>query len=384
MSEVTVRTPQKRDSNLELFRIITMLFIVAHHYVVNSGLMAQDGPIYGAVLSLPSQFLLMFGAFGKTGINCFVLITGYFMCKSRITASKFFKLLFEIMFYKIVIGLIFMFSGYQDFSLKVLAKMLMPFMSVKQNFPDSFLLFFLFIPFLNVLVKHLSHKQHVLLLLLCAVTYIFFGTVPFFQVDMNYVSWFMVLFLMGSYIRLYPKKVYERTGLWGLLMALSLLMSLLSVLACSWLGTRLNRNMAYTFVQDANTLLAVTNGVTSFLFFKNLKIKHSKWINALGASTFGVLLIHSNSDTMRQWLWKDVLDNVGMYSSPWMPVHAIVSILVIFLVCSGVDYLRIHFLEKPFMKWWDKVWDKCSYIFRKLENKVANNPVDEQHISVTN
>ena len=65
MSEVTVRTPQKRDSNLELFRIITMLFIVAHHYVVNSGLMAQAGPIYGAVLSLPSQFLLMFGALAK-------------------------------------------------------------------------------------------------------------------------------------------------------------------------------------------------------------------------------------------------------------------------------------------------------------------------------
>ena len=30
---------KQRDSNLELFRIITMLLIVAHHYVVNSGLM---------------------------------------------------------------------------------------------------------------------------------------------------------------------------------------------------------------------------------------------------------------------------------------------------------------------------------------------------------
>ena len=28
-----------RDSNLELFRIVTMLLIVAHHYVVNSGLL---------------------------------------------------------------------------------------------------------------------------------------------------------------------------------------------------------------------------------------------------------------------------------------------------------------------------------------------------------
>lgn len=31
-------TKPKRSSNIELFRIITMLIIVAHHYVVNSGL----------------------------------------------------------------------------------------------------------------------------------------------------------------------------------------------------------------------------------------------------------------------------------------------------------------------------------------------------------
>ena len=31
-------SPKVRDSSIELFRIITMFVIVAHHYVVNSGL----------------------------------------------------------------------------------------------------------------------------------------------------------------------------------------------------------------------------------------------------------------------------------------------------------------------------------------------------------
>ena len=74
-----------RTSNLELFRIITMLMIVAHHYVVNSGLTQL---IYADLSSGKSMFLLLFGAWGKTGINCFVLITGYFMCKSKITFKK--------------------------------------------------------------------------------------------------------------------------------------------------------------------------------------------------------------------------------------------------------------------------------------------------------
>lgn len=64
-----------------------MLLIVAHHYVVNSGLM---GMIADEPLSGRSIFFYLFGAGGKTGINCFLLITGYFMCASQITASKFF------------------------------------------------------------------------------------------------------------------------------------------------------------------------------------------------------------------------------------------------------------------------------------------------------
>ena len=59
-----------RQSNIELYRILVMLLIVAHHYVVNSGLLAVDGPIYSNPMSEKSLFLLLFGAFGKTGINC--------------------------------------------------------------------------------------------------------------------------------------------------------------------------------------------------------------------------------------------------------------------------------------------------------------------------
>lgn len=82
-----------RDSNLEFYRIITMLLIVAHHYVVNSGVMDL---MYKNPFSANAIFLFIFGMWGKIGINCFVLITGYFMCKRTITVRKFLKLLLEI------------------------------------------------------------------------------------------------------------------------------------------------------------------------------------------------------------------------------------------------------------------------------------------------
>lgn len=64
-----------RNTNIELYRIVVMFLIVAHHYLVNSGLIQviENEPLTGK-----SAFFYVFGMWGKTGINCFVLITGYF------------------------------------------------------------------------------------------------------------------------------------------------------------------------------------------------------------------------------------------------------------------------------------------------------------------
>lgn len=374
-----IQAPKVRSSNLEFYRIISMILIIAHHYVVNSGLTSANGPVYSDPLSWRSIFLLLFGAWGKTGINCFVLITGYFMCKSQITVKKFVKLLGEIMFYRIVISAIFWITGYAEFSIVECIKTLIPITSIDTGFTSTYLVFFLCIPFLNVLVNAMTEKQHIKLLLICSFTYIFLGTVPKFSVTMNYVSWFIVLYFISSYIRLYPKRIFSNTKVWGWLTLTTLFVSAISVVACVWLGTKLNRNMAFEFVTDSNTFLAVALGLFSFMFFKNIKMKNNKFVNAVASTMFGVLLIHANSATMRAWLWGDLLDNVGIYDSNWMPLHAIGSVVAIFIVCSAIDFLRIKFVEIPFFKLWDKKWDKVAKKYYDFENKICKKlDIEEQ------
>ena len=108
------------------------------------------------------------------------------------------------------------------------------------------------------------------------------------------------------------------------------------------------------FVADSNKILAVVTAVCAFMFFKSLNIRYNKIINTIAASAFGVLLIHANSDTMRQWLWVDVFDNVGQYDSPILAVHALCAVVVIYIICTAIDIGRIRFLEKPFFKQYDK------------------------------
>lgn len=71
----------------------------------------------------------------------------------------------------------------------------------------------------------------------------------------------------------------------------------------------------FHFVSNANKLLALAFSISLFLLLKNINIGNNKIINAVSSTTFDVLLIHVNSDAMRQFIWKDVFNVSGMYNN---------------------------------------------------------------------
>ena len=156
VSKDNVKT--SRDSNFELFRIILMLAIVAHHYVVNSGLTSlyDFNNITGNMI-----FLQLFGFAGKIGINCFVFITGYFMVKSKFKFQKLLKLYLEIKFYKLVIYAMFLIVGYETFSFSGFLKTVFSVAyGVELSFTGTFVFFYVLIPFINAMLLHLNKKLH--------------------------------------------------------------------------------------------------------------------------------------------------------------------------------------------------------------------------------
>ena len=283
-----------------------------HHYVVNSGLMPY---LYQDPFSSKSLYYYLIGMWGKTGINCFVLITGYFMCTKKITLEKLLKLLSEIYFYKIIIYIFFLLIGKEQFNGHRLVTLAMPVWGINSNFVGCYLLFFLLIPFLTILVQNLNRSQHLWLMLGCLTVYSLLGSIPSFEILFNYVTWFCILFIVASYFRLHPFKALDNPSLWGWMSIISILLAVASVVGILWI--KKNGHMAYWFVSDSNKFLAVLVSITTFLWFRSIKIKRNKVINAIAASTFGVLLIHANSDAMREWIWKDVFDVTGHYSLSW-------------------------------------------------------------------
>lgn len=360
---------EKRKSNLELFRIISMIIIIAHHYVVNSGLL---NCIQGS--SLNDISILIFGWGGKTGINCFMMITGYFMCTSNVSLDnrqyliifmrKFLKLLLEVEFYNICIFVFFVMFGNQQFSMIELMKTIMPFYYINDGFTSCFLLFYLLIPFLGKLVQNLTEKEHRYLVFLLLLIYTVIPSLKM-TVTFNYITWFSVIFIVASYLRLhesdsyiFSSEVIRKTRLWGILTLVMIFLSWASIAIIQIFGLKFQsiksglESYRYFFVSDSNKILAFATALCAFLFFKNVKLKYNKFINSVAASTFGVLTIHANSDAMRQWLWKDIFNNVGHYNDTFP--YAFCAVLVVFCSCTVIDMFRIKFIEKPLFKVIDK------------------------------
>jgi len=292
------------------------------------------------------------------------------MCVSKITIRKFIKLMLQIYLYKLLLYPIFLMGGYESLSFQRIAILLMPVWGFGGNFVDCFIVFWLSIPFLTILVQNLNKRQHQLLLVLSLGCYTLLGTIPTFQIHFNYITWFCVIFFIASYIRLYPHRIFDNRRLFGWLTVLSILLALLSttIMHIKY-GSHSTIAASHYFVCDCNKLFAVMIAVFSFLWFKNLRIKYNVVINTLGAGTFGVLLIHANSDAMRTWLWQDTIDALGHYALPFFQqvLFSIVVIGGVFIICNLIDQIRIHTLEKWFFQWYDnKVSAKAEALIQKV------------------
>ena len=351
-----------RQSNLELFRIILMLFIIAGHYVINSNIMAS---LQNDTVNANTIFLGGVSAFGKICINCFVLITGYFMCKSNITLKKFLKFVLEVMFYYTIIYILFCIFGVADFSAKEFFTRIIPIKSIGSDFTSAYIILFLCIPFINILVNNMKKYQHLSLLAILLFTYTILGNLPWVQVSFNYVSWFFVIYLIGSYIRIYPGKHSNNTRLWAYISFILFVTAILSVILSLIIRQSRNNFSIYYFTRDSNKILAVLCSISFFMLFKNLKIKYNHFINYIAASTFGVLLIHASGYIMTDWLWNKTLKTSLMYGNSLLPLHLLLSVLVVYATCVIIDKLRIKFIEEPLFK-------KISPFIEKTEIRIKN------------
>lgn len=299
-------------------------------------------------------FLKLIGAWGKTAINPFVMMSGFFMCTSELTKKRFLKIFLEWIFYSWIVYSIFLLTGYESAAPRRLLNLIFPFFNgVDVGFTSSFMWFYLGIPIYNLIIKGLDKKGlytlTAALLAMFVIPITFFGNYDVF----HHVFWYMTLYFVGACIRLYPMKWMSRQKVVNPLM-----LGTAALVAMAILGRMINpcfvtKAMSVVCsVHESSTLLAFVLGTSLFLFFKNLNLGYHKCINTIASCMFGVLCIHAASNAMRTWLWRHICRVPEMACVPlWLlAAHALGCVLIIMVVCSLIDFARQKWVEAPMFK----------------------------------
>lgn len=349
-----------RNTNIEILRILSMLLIVMHHYSVHGGFVLDQN-----IISFNNFLVQFLHAGGKLGVDIFVLITGFFLIESSFKAKKLFKLLLVVFTYSISIYLIFTAFGLIDFNIKKAIKSFFPIIFGQYWFATSYMLLYIFSPYINSLIKAIDKKKHFNLVIILLLFWSVFPTITS-SINLNFssIGWFCTLYIIASYIRLYPNNYFDNCKINFLTALITYSFILLSIVLFDVLGVKIDsfssKALHFTGMNQIPILICA---VSLFLGFKNCKIPNNKIINIISSSMFGVYLIHDNY-LVRPFLWLDLFNNQSFYHSPYLLLHAIVTIFSVFFVCILLDQIRYNIIEKPLFALAETTIDSIIY---KLE-----------------
>lgn len=333
-----------RNSNLEILRIIAMIFIVAFHLSRHG----FDGIDF--ILSNPNSYFLYFlGIFGRIGVDIFVLISAYFMIKSKFTFRKFLVLGGEVYFYSIIFFIMFLLFltpvtpiGFTD-----IFKSLLP-ISHAYWFITDYIALMIISPFLNKLLNNLSKHDYLILLLLVFIIWSIFPTLTGDNFTYSEMLFFIVLYIMGSFIRLHVNidKINMKKLVLIFLVSIFLTYILFSVFASiDPLNQLPTFNKETSIFKKVYSLPVVTASISLLLIFLKRKEFSNKYINYISGSVLGVYLIHSNF-LVSPWLWTKFIHIQTYFNSSKLVIISICSIFLVYIVSTAIDILRRITVEK--------------------------------------
>lgn len=196
----------ERNSNIECLRIVSIFMVLVLHYLNGSigGALDQVDPT-----SLMHIVCVGVESFSIAAVNIFVIISGYFLIDSKkIKTSKIVSLYGVMVLYTLISFTIAFFAGETEISLRTFCDIFFPFIRGKKWFVQTYLILYIFSPFLNKMLNMLGKKEFQMLIIM---QLFFFSLWPSFfpnppSNDYGYgIVHFITLYSLAGYIKRFLK-----------------------------------------------------------------------------------------------------------------------------------------------------------------------------------
>ncbi len=386
----------ERESNFELLRLIAILFIILFHFA-GEVYFSDEFPGF----SVNYAFLRAVRFTGWFGNYMFMMISSWFLMEATFSFKRFFRIWLEVLFYALLITslfYIFKFPLYKAVplphgadasslpgitlgegvnTLKLLPismkksevfKSFLPIFFYRAWYPVIYMIFLFFVPFLSILIKNMTERQHrILAIILTAFPFVVLSLPKCQLPDVSHLYRFITIHFIATYIRKYNPKIFQdrkrnsiigfsllasffiwNAGLAFLADKISFVQKHLSQLSDVWTGK--------------NHLPILAGVIFVFCAFRDFNIPTNKFINKCASCTLSAFLLPSHPAVGSSIL---LLILPLWFSSAYMIPLLLAATLLAYALCVIVDSIRKQFFEKP-------VLSAIEAIYRKISHKVLS------------
>lgn len=332
---------KSRNSAIELLRILAMLSIIYSHICYHSGF----DRIY-SVLSV-NRLFVQFGLVGHTGVVLYMLISGYFLCESTFRIRSLSRQLAQVWFYSIALFLICRFAFGYAYTPGMLPAVFLPTLYNEYWFFTVYIVLFLMSPFINAMIRALSQAQLRTIIVMMTLFWFLLPTLTQQTMYGTELPQFLLFYLIGAYLRRFPDNLFQKKALrWAAVLVPLVLWVVLSVgFGYMERFTPEAFGASHRYF-ERNSLLTLSAAVGLFCLAVYGKPFSNRFVNTLSGCTFGVYLIHDNP-AVRELLWKNWLHWGDYFTSGSFILRLVLSILLVYAVCTAIEWLRQKTVAGP-------------------------------------
>lgn len=351
-------------------------------HIVNSTKLIDKTQTFSLNYDILKFIILM----STPAVDCFALITGYIYFDMKFKYSRIINLWLTVLFYTVSITLVALIFSPSDVGVLDIIRMFLPIMgSWYWYFMAYFGLFFL-IPFINIFLRQVSKDNLKKLIFTLIILFSVFYFIPFNKIftrdnfGLNYgysMTWLVILYILGASLKIFEIEKYVSKKQCILIYLVACIIGFIGRMATDFVTLKyLGKITKYNnFWLEYTSSIILLMAVSLFLFCIKIDFKEtglvSKIITWFAPMSFSVFLIHMHNLVKKNLLINSKLIlSIANLPASLMLIKLIVILLVIYVVCSMIDYFRIKLFKVFKIRLLsEKIENLFRLIFIKIKNK---------------
>lgn len=352
-----------RNINIELLRIISVFIIIFNHYSIYGGF-EYDNP-----LTLNAFIIEFLHLGGKIGVDIFIFISGWFMSTStKFDVRRIIKLCLQVLFYSVILAALG--NILNTLSKEDTVRMLGAIPFSNWIFITSYFMLFCLSPFLNIIIRNISKRQFVTLLIFLGVTWCVIPTFIPADFDMSNTSWYIYLYLLAGFMRKYEADLPKNPKKWLAIGLGSLFLILLSEVVLEFMGVYVAPVFGHhaEHFRNMNSILVLFTVVGVFMGIVQQKPRYNSVVPKIASTSLAVFILHDNR-ALRPVIWTKIFKTTSYADSHILIIHAFITAIIVFVVTGIIDLIRQYTIERWVMKLIDPIISKAEIKYKMFLDK---------------